>query len=332
MGVDGLWNVVAPAGRRVNLDTLEGRVMAVDSSIWMVQFLKAMRDPNGNMVRAAHLVGFFRRICKLLYYRIRPVFVFDGTPPPLKFATLMQRRQFRDQQDSNLKKTAERLLLARLKGRVLAKASAIKKSKKVQPPIATQRPAESAPLTETPSEQHQNNNQENANDFKRPGETMQPIVLLDGTEQTPSDSVTATSSPLTEMIVDVRTTTSETGRLIAPFSPRSAEGNAADDAALAPSSTIDGFRRVEEDPMEAEIQEIEALVFRAKKKRKQGTPAGSSPPLSLGSSPPVRSKEGAELSDNDDVELDTGSEALANASDRRARRIAYYNSIPQEFT
>lgn len=106
MGVTGLWDVVAPAGRRVNPDTLEGRTMAVDSSIWMVQFIKAMRDGSGNMVRAAHLVGFFRRICKLLYYRIRPIFVFDGPPPPLKLATLMQRRQFREEQELNIKRTA----------------------------------------------------------------------------------------------------------------------------------------------------------------------------------------------------------------------------------
>ncbi|KAK1317699.1 DNA repair protein UVH3 [Acorus calamus] len=49
-----------------------------DASIWIVQFMKAMRDEQGEMVRNAHLLGFFRRICKLLYLRARPVFVFDG--------------------------------------------------------------------------------------------------------------------------------------------------------------------------------------------------------------------------------------------------------------
>jgi len=65
-----------------------------DASIWLNQFLKAMRDSEGNLLRNAHLLGFYRRICKLLFYRIVPVFVFDGGAPALKLATLVRAGAF----------------------------------------------------------------------------------------------------------------------------------------------------------------------------------------------------------------------------------------------
>eukprot|EP00418_Pyrodinium_bahamense_P042509 CAMPEP_0179195546 /NCGR_PEP_ID=MMETSP0796-20121207/97205_1 /TAXON_ID=73915 /ORGANISM="Pyrodinium bahamense, Strain pbaha01" /LENGTH=60 /DNA_ID=CAMNT_0020899899 /DNA_START=42 /DNA_END=220 /DNA_ORIENTATION=+ len=60
MGVHGLWDLVSPAGQRVNLSALENKVVAVDASIWLYHFVKAMRDERGNMVKGAHLIGFFR--------------------------------------------------------------------------------------------------------------------------------------------------------------------------------------------------------------------------------------------------------------------------------
>ena len=43
----------------------------------------------GNVMKGAHILGFFRRICKLLFHGIKPVLVYDGTPPILKQATLV---------------------------------------------------------------------------------------------------------------------------------------------------------------------------------------------------------------------------------------------------
>ncbi|PKI34348.1 hypothetical protein CRG98_045264 [Punica granatum] len=92
MGVQGLWELLAPVGRRVSVETLAGKKLAIDASIWLVQFMKAMRDEKGEMVRNAHLLGFFRRICKLLFLRTKPVFVFDGGTPALKRRTLKSLR------------------------------------------------------------------------------------------------------------------------------------------------------------------------------------------------------------------------------------------------
>jgi hypothetical protein len=94
------------------VETLAGKRVAVDASIWMVQFMRAMRDDSGEMVRDAHLLGFLRRICKLLFLRVRPVFVFDGATPALKRRTLAARRRHRDAAQAKVRKTAEKLLLS----------------------------------------------------------------------------------------------------------------------------------------------------------------------------------------------------------------------------
>jgi DNA excision repair protein ERCC-5 len=40
MGVKDLWQLVAPIGRRVSIETLEGKTLAIDVSIWIIQFIK----------------------------------------------------------------------------------------------------------------------------------------------------------------------------------------------------------------------------------------------------------------------------------------------------
>ncbi|TXG54627.1 hypothetical protein EZV62_019883 [Acer yangbiense] len=115
MGVHGLWDLLAPVGRRVSVETLAGKKLAIDASIWMVQFMKAMRDEKGEMVRNAHLLGFFRRICKLLYLKTKPVFVFDGATPALKRRTVIARRRQRENAQTKIRKTAEKLLINQLK-------------------------------------------------------------------------------------------------------------------------------------------------------------------------------------------------------------------------
>lgn len=60
-----------------------------DISIWLNQAVKGVRDREGNSVQNAHLLTLFHRICKLLFFRIKPVFVFDGEAPLLKKQTLV---------------------------------------------------------------------------------------------------------------------------------------------------------------------------------------------------------------------------------------------------
>lgn len=119
MGVKGLWRLLLPIGRRISIETLEGKILAIDASIWLTQFLKAMRDPEtGSVKPAAHLIGFFRRLAKLRYHGIRPVLVFDGATPEIKKREVQQRRRRREQFAStgqaSMQRLAKRLLLEQL--------------------------------------------------------------------------------------------------------------------------------------------------------------------------------------------------------------------------
>ncbi|KAH0562673.1 hypothetical protein GP486_002656 [Trichoglossum hirsutum] len=117
MGVTGLWTVLQPSARPIKLETLNKKRLAVDASIWIYQFLKAVRDKEGNALRNSHVVGFFRRICKLLYFGIKPVFVFDGDAPALKRQTIAGRKRRREGRREDAVKTAGKLLAVQMQRR-----------------------------------------------------------------------------------------------------------------------------------------------------------------------------------------------------------------------
>ncbi|CRG95414.1 DNA repair protein RAD2, putative [Plasmodium gallinaceum] len=138
MGVKGLWSIVSPAGIRVNPEIFTGKRIAIDVSIWLYELtyannLKVLKnnsfdnlsifndlwiDFSQNMnneiktdnLKKAHLYFFFLRICKLLYYNIRPIFIFDGNPPELKKKTIFQRNLKKRNYEEKFRKTAEKLI------------------------------------------------------------------------------------------------------------------------------------------------------------------------------------------------------------------------------
>ena len=118
MGVTGLWTVVQPCARPIKIETLNKKRLAVDASIWIYQFLKAVRDKEGNALRNSHVVGFFRRICKLLFIGIKPVFVFDGGAPALKRQTISGRKARREGRREDAVRTAGKLLAVQMQRRV----------------------------------------------------------------------------------------------------------------------------------------------------------------------------------------------------------------------
>ena len=120
MGIQGLWQLLEPGGARIPIESLATKVLAVDASIWLVQFVKAMRDDAGRMLPNAHVLGSLRRIMRLLFQHVRPVFVFDGATPALKRRTLNERKRARGLAEFNVNKTAQKLVLNELKRQRLA--------------------------------------------------------------------------------------------------------------------------------------------------------------------------------------------------------------------
>ncbi|OBA19308.1 PIN domain-like protein [Metschnikowia bicuspidata var. bicuspidata NRRL YB-4993] len=128
MGVHSLWDIVGTAARPVKLEALSRKRLAVDASIWIYQFMKAVRDKEGNSLGQTHIVGFFRRICKMLYFGILPLFVFDGGAPPLKRQVIQARKERRQGNQENAANTAQKLLAMQMH-RNISSGAPVKKNK-----------------------------------------------------------------------------------------------------------------------------------------------------------------------------------------------------------
>jgi flap endonuclease-1 len=85
---------------KINLETLSGKVLAIDTSIYLYKF-----KAKGSLITQMYLM------CSLFkYYNIKPIFVFDGKPPPEKQAVINMRREKKKAAEREHKKIAHNLL------------------------------------------------------------------------------------------------------------------------------------------------------------------------------------------------------------------------------
>lgn len=94
-------NVAPQAIRMQSLKDYAGKVVAIDASLSIYQFLIAIRkngdflaDKNGNST--SHLVGLFYRTLRILETGIKPIYVFDGQMPALKAIEQARREKRRE--------------------------------------------------------------------------------------------------------------------------------------------------------------------------------------------------------------------------------------------
>jgi flap endonuclease-1 len=83
----------------VTLESLSGKILAVDAFNVIYQFLSSIRQEDGTPLMdfkgriTAHLSGLFYRTSKLVQNGIKPVFVFDGPPSEFKEKTKQMRAE-----------------------------------------------------------------------------------------------------------------------------------------------------------------------------------------------------------------------------------------------
>ncbi len=121
MGIKGLMKMLTEEApqciKEMNLKDLSGRIIAIDASMALYQFLIAVRSSDGNgqtqMLTneagevTSHIQGMFNRTIRLMENGIKPVYVFDGKPPTMKGGELAKRADRRASAKENLKIATE---------------------------------------------------------------------------------------------------------------------------------------------------------------------------------------------------------------------------------
>ncbi|XP_045700240.1 flap endonuclease GEN homolog 1 isoform X2 [Phyllostomus hastatus] len=93
MGVNDLWQILEPVKQHIHLNSLSGKSIAVDLSLWVceAQTVKKMIGA----VSKPHLRNLFFRISHLTLMDVKLVFVMEGEPPKLKTDVMNKRNQIR---------------------------------------------------------------------------------------------------------------------------------------------------------------------------------------------------------------------------------------------
>ncbi|KAL2716187.1 flap endonuclease GEN [Vespula squamosa] len=92
MGVKDLWNILSPLCERRPLFELQGKVIAIDLSCWVVD---SQSVTDSNIQPKMYLRNLFFRTAFLLTQEIIPVFVLEGKAPALKHKTIQKRNNIR---------------------------------------------------------------------------------------------------------------------------------------------------------------------------------------------------------------------------------------------
>jgi flap endonuclease-1 len=110
MGVDigGLFRK-----EKISFKDLRDRVVTIDAYNVLHQFLSSIRQRDGTPLKdpkgriTSHLSGLFQRTANIVDARIRPVYVFDGEPHPLKAKTLESRKDRKEKAEKGWKEALE---------------------------------------------------------------------------------------------------------------------------------------------------------------------------------------------------------------------------------
>lgn len=111
MGVD-ISDLVIKHETRIS--DFSGYLVSVDAFNIIYQFLSSIRQSDGSPLTdlegnvTSHLSGIFYKTISLMAEGIKPVFVFDGKPSPLKQRTIAERRLIKEKAKLNLEEAIEK--------------------------------------------------------------------------------------------------------------------------------------------------------------------------------------------------------------------------------
>ncbi|MCD6480734.1 MAG: flap endonuclease-1 [Thermoplasmata archaeon] len=100
--------------RQITLHDLAGKIIAIDAYNALHQFLSIIRQRDGTPLKdgmgrvTSHLSGIFYRTANMVEQNIRPVYVFDGKPHPLKMKTLQKRKDIKVEAEKEWKIALEK--------------------------------------------------------------------------------------------------------------------------------------------------------------------------------------------------------------------------------
>ncbi len=104
MGIKGLFKLIqenAPdAIIHKKTDDYSGKVIGIDISLLLYQYLIAVKgtpcdilDENGNT--SSHIYGLFVKTINFIAKGIKPIYIFDGCSPEIKYETIKIRKQLK---------------------------------------------------------------------------------------------------------------------------------------------------------------------------------------------------------------------------------------------
>lgn len=93
----------------IDIPDLNGRSVAIDAANSIYQFLSSIRQVDGTPLMdesgrvTSHLSGVLYRTSAIIEKGIKPIYVFDGTPPSLKGDTVSKRSEIRRESEKRWK-------------------------------------------------------------------------------------------------------------------------------------------------------------------------------------------------------------------------------------
>src|SRR3989338_24721 len=100
--------------KEIDLDFLRNKILVVDASMWLYQFLSSIRQRDGTLLMdskgnvTSHLMGLLTRVSRLAQQNVKLAFVFDGEPPKLKHLTLEKRKEIKLEAEKKFKQAKEK--------------------------------------------------------------------------------------------------------------------------------------------------------------------------------------------------------------------------------